>query len=425
MKFPAFCALVIIFLLLVSGCSSPPPQSSTNIENNLPLPSTPTITTPLMTSQPSTGTPSSGEMTVSFIDVGQGDSELIQFPSGKTMLIDAGPTDAGSTVSNYLRSRGISTIDMVVATHPHEDHIGGMSTVLNGFTVKQFVDSGYPHTTSTYENMLILIDKKNIPFRTVAKGDTISLDPSVSITVLNPPLLFSDEINENSVVLKIVYGKVTFLFMGDASSITDHADILKVPHHGSNTGASSLLQIDPAVSIIEVGAGNSYGHPTATTLQRLQQTGSGIYRTDRDGTIIVTSNGETYSASQTKTAGTTSTTVIPIIAKAQYTTVTTTTVSGTTSCDCSSNRYNCADFASKTKAQSCYDYCINQGKGDVHGLDGDNDGLACESGTSGSSSTTYKTTSSSGSGSCPAGKCWVNGYYRKSGTYVKGYCRSC
>jgi beta-lactamase superfamily II metal-dependent hydrolase len=129
-------------------------------------------------------------MTVSFIDVGQGDSELIQSPSGKVMLIDAGPTDAGSKVVKYLQDQGISTIDVVVATHPHEDHIGGMSAVLNGFTVKQFIDSGYPHTTSTYENMLNLIDKKTSHLKRSQTGILSLLILPYRFKFLTPKLPF-------------------------------------------------------------------------------------------------------------------------------------------------------------------------------------------------------------------------------------------
>jgi beta-lactamase superfamily II metal-dependent hydrolase len=327
-------------------------------------------------------------MTVSFIDVGQGDSELIQSPSGKVMLIDAGPTDAGSKVVNYLRGQGINTINIVVATHPHEDHIGGMSAVLNGFAVKQFIDSGYPHTTSTYENMLNLIDNKNIPFRTVANGDTIAFDSAVSVQVLNPQATFSDDINQNAIVLKIMYGKNTFLFTGDAGEPIEnsyagnagHADILKVAHHGSSTssGSSFLSKITPSVSVIEVGSGNSYGHPTSATLQRLQQAGSKVYRTDLDGTITITSDGNTYSVDTAKSSGTTS---IPMASSTQYQITTQPVLASGEGvvCDCSSNRYNCPDFSTQAAAQACYNYCMSQGKGDIHKLDADKNGKACES----------------------------------------------
>ena len=294
----------------------------------------------------------------------------------------------GSKVVKYLQDRGISTIDVVVATHPHEDHIGGMAAVLNAFIVKQFVDSGYPHTTTTYENMLNLIDKKNIPFRTVTNGDTIAFDPAITVQVLNPQKSFTDDINQNSVVLKMTYGKVSFLFTGDAGEPIEniyvgnsgHADILKVAHHGSSTstGSAFLSKITPSVSVIEVGAGNSYGHPTASTLQRLQQAGSTIYRTNLDGTNKITSDDITYSVDMEKLA---TITAGPTKSALPTTNVTSApaTSGGTAVCDCSSNRYNCPDFSTQAAAQACYNYCIAQGKGDIHGLDGDNNSKACES----------------------------------------------
>jgi len=330
MKVLPIFAILVIFLLLVSGCSAPSPVTTytsttslpsqsptitpasttaapaqTVIQSLSPTPASTTVTLTQTVTQSPTLASSSGKMTVSFIDVGQGDSELIQSLSGKVMLIDAGPTATESKVVKYLQDQGISTIDVVVATHPHEDHIGGMSAVLNGFTVKQFIDSGYPHTTSTYENMLNLIDERNIPFRTVANGDTIAFDPAITVQVLNPQKTFTDDINQNSVVLKMTYGKISYLFTGDAGSDAENyyagavgdINILKVAHHGSNTssGAYLLSQITPEVSVIEVGSVNSYGCPTSAALQRLQQAGSKVYRTDLNGTITITSDGYTYS----------------------------------------------------------------------------------------------------------------------------------
>ena len=122
----------------------------------------------------------SENLTVHFIDVGQGDSELLQF-NGKNVLIDAGTQDAGPRVESYLRSHGVSSLDLLVATHPHEDHIGGLITILNDIPIKQVLDSGQVHTTQTYENFLTLIDQKNIPFSTAERGQTIDLDPAIKI----------------------------------------------------------------------------------------------------------------------------------------------------------------------------------------------------------------------------------------------------
>jgi len=316
MKYFAVLSLIVISLILATGCTLPiHSQKITSIQTTaIPTISVPaTLITPVSPSATTTGNPS-GLLTVRYLDVGQGDSILIQTPSGKNMLIDAGPTVAGSTVTADLKGLGITTLDIVLATHPHEDHIGGMSSVLNNFNVKQFIDSGYPDTTKTYENMLKLIDQKNIPFKTVKDGETINLDSGISFSVLNPTTTFSDDINQNSIVLKMTYGTVPFLFSGDANSDAEQrivnsganlqAVILRVGHHGSATSSSSafLAKVQPKVSIIEVGAGNPYGHPAPSTLKRLAQVGSTIYRTDLNGTITVTTDGTTYKVKPERTS---------------------------------------------------------------------------------------------------------------------------
>ncbi len=185
----------------------------------------------------------------------------------------------------------------------------------------------------------------------------------------------------------MTYGSVPFLFMGDANADAEsrivnsgtnlQADILKVGHHGSATSTSIafLSKVHPKTSIIEVGAGNSYGHPTSATLGRLAQVGSAVYRTDQNGDVTVTTDGSTYDVK----TGLTSSQPIVVIAK---TVTTQQAVSSQSSagavCDCSYNRYNCKDFSGHTAAQACYDYCISLGKGDIHQLDGDKNGIACE-----------------------------------------------
>ena len=255
----------------------------------------------------------SENLTVHFIDVGQGDSELLQF-AGKNVLIDGGTPEMGSRVESYLRGHGVSSLDLVVATHPHDDHIGGLLTILNDLLVGQVLDSGQTHTSQTFENYLNLIDRKNILFNTAERGQKIDIDPAIKIEVLSPPATHfaGDDLNQNSVVLKVTYNKVSFLFMGDAGFMAENSllasgydlksDVLKVGHHGSSSasGSAFLAKVKPTSSIIEVGAGNDYGHPTQKTLSALQSVGSKTYRTDTNGNIVITTDGTSYSISTQK-----------------------------------------------------------------------------------------------------------------------------
>lgn len=246
-----------------------------------------------------------GNLTVHFIDVGQGDSLLIQF-AGKNMLVDGGESNMGSRVVSYLKSHDVSSIDLLVATHPHSDHIGGLVTVLESFPVLQVLDSGEPHTSQTYESFLMLIDKKDIPFKVAQSGQTISLDSRLKIEVLNPPKTHFEDLNDNSVVLRVTYGDASFLLPGDAEKEAENcmlssnynldSDILKVAHHGSSSSSTSvfLQAVSPEVSVIEVGEGNDYGHPSSKTLEALKKVGSAVYRTDLNGNIVITTDGTGY-----------------------------------------------------------------------------------------------------------------------------------
>lgn len=246
-----------------------------------------------------------GNLTVTFIDVGQGDSELITSPSGEVMLIDAGESEQPLKIISVAKERSVNSFDIIVMSHPHSDHIGGISYIISHYPVEQVIDSGYPHTTKTYENILNLIDKRNISYRVVRNGDIVDFDPNVKVEVLNPQNTWFENINDNSVVLKMTYGDVSFLFPGDSeidaeqvyARQLDHIDVLKVGHHGSktSTGAYLLNKIYPDVSIISVGKGNSYGHPSIVTLNNLAKSHSEIYRTDVNGDITVTTDGNDYS----------------------------------------------------------------------------------------------------------------------------------
>ena len=245
------------------------------------------------------------EMSVHFIDVGQGDSIFIKAPNGKTMLIDGGVKGAGKTVVDYLRTQGVTKLDYVVATHPDADHIGGLIAVLNSISIKEFIDSGKVHTSQTYEEMLALVNDKNIRYTVPKAGDTVALDPTVAVDVLASDENASDN-NDASIVLRVAYQNISFLLMGDAGhniekqlvqdGVDVEATILKAGHHGSNT--SSLPQfiqaVSPLATILSYGQDNKYGHPHAEVVEALTQVGSDIYGTAESGMIVVTTDGLTY-----------------------------------------------------------------------------------------------------------------------------------
>ena len=172
----------------------------------------------LVLSTASASSSAPGNLTIHFINVGQGDSILLEC-GDNDMLIDAGERDKSDDVAQYLKGEGITSLDYVVATHPHADHIGGISDILKTFPIGQFIDSGYPHTSGTYEYMFNTINNENIPFKTAKRGDTIDFAPGIDVQVLNPgSTYFTDDLNQNSIVLKVTDGSVSFLLMGDAGS---------------------------------------------------------------------------------------------------------------------------------------------------------------------------------------------------------------
>ena len=260
-----------------------------------------------------TPTKQNQEMKVHFIDVGQGDSILIQLPNKKSILVDGGVKGAGKEVVTYIRDLKIKQLSLVVATHPDADHIGGLIPVLNAIKVNQFMDAGKVHTSQTYEEMLQLIADKNIKFTVPTIGQQIKLDSNVSIEILSVDEFAADN-NDASIVLKLTYNEVSFLLMADASIqmeqdlLATHnlkATILKAGHHGSNTSSSlAFLQaVKPEVAILSYGNNNKYGHPHAEVIDGLRTVGSKIYGTGESGTITVLTDGLTYTINQPEWTG--------------------------------------------------------------------------------------------------------------------------
>ncbi|MGE8081451.1 S-layer homology domain-containing protein [Peribacillus loiseleuriae] len=255
------------------------------------------------------------EMFTHFIDVGQGDSILVQTPNGKTILIDGGKRSAGDKVVAYLKKAGVNSIDVLVATHPDADHIGGLISVLESIPVKKVLDSGKTHTTDTYYQYLSLIDSKNISFEVPTTGQTLAIDTSVKVQVLNSGDQNASDNNDNSIVLKLTYGGVSFLLTGDAgidienkmiSKFDLKSTILKAGHHGAKTSTSQAFvnAVKPEVTILSYGKDNSYGHPVSEVVSRLKAAGSKLYSTADSSDIVVKTDGKGYTVFSTPWKGT-------------------------------------------------------------------------------------------------------------------------
>ena len=254
-----------------------------------------------------------GELQVYFIDVGNADSILIR-QGEVNALIDAGERGDGDDVLAYLNAQGVDKLDLVIATHPHADHIGGMADVINGITIDTFVMSFMPEdetpTSATYLNMLTALDEKNVTVEEAEPGAEYALG-TARLMVL-APLSESNEANNISVVTRLTFGERSFLFMGDAekdveeelllSGRTLSADVLKVGHHGSNTSSSQafLSAVAPDYAIVPCGVGNSYDHPHAEVLSRLTKLGVTIYRADVHGHIAIVTDGKNLDISTQK-----------------------------------------------------------------------------------------------------------------------------
>ena len=270
--------LIFILIFLLSGCSFP--QESTTISS-----------------------PNGERLEVHFLDVGQADCSLIKLPTGENILIDGGNRDDKDYILSYLSKENVNSIDLVVATHPHEDHIGSLRDVLANVSVKKIILPNVDADTMVYTNLLYAIEENQVEEERILGQSSFTLGET-TFKILAPIKEYKDK-NNPSVVIKMIYGETSFLFTGDIEKEAEKdiletnanisADVLKVPHHGSKTSSTEefLRAVNPKFSVIQVGAGNEYGLPSQEVFERLKNfTTNQVYRNDENGEVIIYSDGK-------------------------------------------------------------------------------------------------------------------------------------
>lgn len=236
-----------------------------------------------------------------FFDVGQADSILITH-NNENILIDAGTNEMGTTVVKKLQDLGITKLNYIIGTHPHEDHIGGLDDVIQNFEIEHIYMPKVQTNTKTFEEVLDAVIDKGMKIETPNVGDGFAIG-EVNCEIMQCGTGTKEEqenLNLSSIVLRATYKEQSYLFMGDSEKENEQArkwektNVLKVGHHGSSTSTSEefLKQVSPQIAIISVGKDNNYGHPSDEIIKRLEQEGISIYRTDEKGTIVITSDGK-------------------------------------------------------------------------------------------------------------------------------------
>ncbi len=290
-----FPAVILLLGLLLNPSAYAVPQPA--VEG---VPGRAAAISPAPVASPETGHP----LRVHFIDVGHGDSCLVQTPGGHAILIDGGYSDAADKVVNYIKKAGVKELDLVIATHPHSDHVGGLADVVKCFPVKMVLDSGKPYTTFTYQRFLQAVRADGRIKYVLGRSGQVYQYDAVKIFILSPTDPLPENANDCSIVSRLVYGSISVMFMGDAEAEAEKAimgrhfsiksTVLKVGHHGSSTSSSLtfLRAVDPKVAVISCAMKDSGNAPPAES--KLMRRGTKVYSTEVDGTILIESDGKGY-----------------------------------------------------------------------------------------------------------------------------------
>ena len=249
------------------------------------------------------GCDKNSNLSIHIIDVGQGDSVLIKTPNKKNILVDAGDDKSEKVVKRYLKKEKIKYLDIVIATHPDSDHIGGLDFIINNFDVGEIYMPNQSVDTLSYKNLINSCNNKNLNIKYLYKGDKINIENNIDLLTLSPSHI-QDDSNLNSIVFKLDYKNKSFLFTGDAeyenevemtnSFNLENIDFIKIGHHGSSssTNTNFINEVSPDIAAISCGYKNKYGHPHRSTLENLSSLNVKIYRTDLLGDIVFYSDGD-------------------------------------------------------------------------------------------------------------------------------------
>lgn len=249
-----------------------------------------------------------GESSVSFIDVGQGDCELIR-TANRNVLIDSGDSGMAGRVINFMRYLGITKLDMIIVTHPHDDHYAEMTDIIERFAVGQFIMPSLPENMIPndyyYKRLMGMLENRGIPVRYIKAGESFILEENCRIDILSPIYDDYEEMNNFSIVARFVHGERSFLFTGDLermgeldlieSGVEIKSDVLKLPHHGSANSSSEefLTAVSPEIAVASAGSDNYFRHPRAAVFYRLRDAGcSTTYSTANNGNVVIVTNGK-------------------------------------------------------------------------------------------------------------------------------------